>query len=115
MKANYAIGDRFAKAIHHAFASPSLTDAGVGMGRSSVHAKARRDHAKTIGAKAIPIASVIHANMEGEIAHDRPENTLRSRLQIIARDLGLPADTLVAVRAKAYAEGEVPSVFIVRR
>jgi hypothetical protein len=54
---------------------------------------------------------------EGEITHDRPENTVRVRLASIAKAMGLanPEGVYYAIRTEAFAKGEVPKVYIVRR
>jgi hypothetical protein len=61
------------------------------------------------------VSDILGESKNGEITHDRPENTVRVRLAGIAKALGLPADTYYAVRAEAYAEGETPRVYILRK
>ena len=104
-----------AGACARAMTLPSLTEAGVSTGKARTEAQARRAHARKVRATLVDCADVLAPNKEGEISHDRPENTVRARIAGIARAMGLPADTFYAVRAEAYAEGETPRVYIVRK
>jgi hypothetical protein len=63
----------------------------------------------------VNVSDILGESKGGEITHDRPENTVRVRLASIAKALGLPADTYYAVRGEAYAEGETPKVYILRK
>ena len=104
-----------AGACARALTLASLTEAGVSIGRSPSDAEARRAHARKVRATLVSCAEVLAPNKDGEITHDRPENTVRARIAGIAKAMGLAPETFYAVRAEAYAEGEVPKVYIVRR
>ena len=94
---------------------PTLASAGVSTGKARTEAQARRAYARKVRATLVDCADVIAPNKDGEITHDRPENTVRARVQSIAKAMGLAPDTFYAVRAEAYAEGELPKVYIVRK
>lgn len=104
-----------ATAVARASALPTLSSAGISTDKSKVVAQARRDFAVSHKATLVDFADILAPNKDGEITHDRPENTVRARLFSMARAMGLPQDTFYAVRASAYAEGELPKVYIIRK
>lgn len=107
--------EKLAGAIARASELPTMSSAGVTTGKSRENAKARRDFCRANRATLIDFADILGENKAGEITHDRPENTVRARLFSIARAMGLPQDTFYAVRAEAYAVGETPKAYIVRK
>lgn len=102
-------------ACAHAMTLPTMKSERVPTGKSASDASERRAFAKRIGAKRVSVAVVIHANKNGEITHDRPENTIRARVRSIALAMGKSADYFYAIRTEAFRDGEVPEVWIVRR
>lgn len=104
-----------ASALVRASKLPTMASEGVVVDKSKESAKARRDFCRKHRATLIDFAVIIGENKEGEITHDRPENTVRARLQSIAKAMGLPADTFYAVRAEKYQVGETPKAYIVRK
>lgn len=118
VKPPYLPSPAFLSAILRAFAVASLTDAGIGTTKGE--GQARRDHARTVKAGKVTPDLVVHANhlsaTEGEgVFTDRAENTVRARLQGFCKVMGLPTDTLYAVRADRYEAGEVGGVYILRK
>lgn len=107
--------ERLATAIAKAHTFPTMTAEGVTVDKGTTSAEARRKFAKAHKATAVAVADILGKGKDGEITHDRPENTIRARLASIAKAMGLPADTYYAIRTTMYAEGEVPKVYIVRR
>lgn len=107
--------EKLATAIVRASSLPTMASEGVTTGKSREDAKARRDFARRHRATLIDFAEILGEGKEGEITHDRPENTVRARLFSIARAMGLPQDTFYAVRSEAYAVGETPKAYIVRK
>jgi hypothetical protein len=105
---------RLATAIEKAHSFPSLTTAKIHKGgevsRLPEDADIRRQYAKSHRAPLVSVTDIVR----GKIRGDRPENAVRARLRSIAKAMGLPEDTYYAVRAKAYAKGETPKVYIVR-
>lgn len=99
-----------AKAVAKALASPTLTSAEITTSKNVVMAKSRRDFARTI--KALPLDGdiVLRKNTT-----DRTENAFHIRLRKIEEVLGLPVNTLYAIRANSYKVGEKSEVFIVRQ
>lgn len=102
-----------ATAIARATAIPTMSSEGITTDNSRAMAKARRDFAKSKKATLVNFSDILGENKEGEITHDRPENTVRARLFSIARAMGLPQDTFYAVRSESYREGETPQAYIV--
>lgn len=115
-KAHYQ-NEILAGAVAKATTKASLTEAGLAkagkVGRTPADAKARRDFARKVGAPVVDVADIVHANKGGDIVHDRPENLVRVRLATIAKAMG-KGHRFYAIRTEAYAEGEIPKVFIVR-
>jgi hypothetical protein len=112
--------DSLATAVARAHKCPTLTEAGLVVKGASVPKTAqdgadRRAFARANRATLVNVSDILGESKGGEITHDRPENTVRVRLASIAKALGLPADTYYAVRAEAYAEGETPKVYILRK
>ena len=112
--------DSLASAVARAHKFPTLTEAGLVVKGASVPKTAqdgadRRAFARANRASLVKVSDILGESKNGEITHDRPENTVRVRLAGIAKALGLPADTYYAVRAEAYAEGETPRVYILRK
>ena len=112
--------DSLASAVARAHKFPTLTEAGLVVKGASVPKTAqdgadRRAFARANRASLVKVSDILGESKGGEITHDRPENTVRVRLAGIAKALGLPADTYYAVRAEAYAEGETPRVYILRK
>ena len=108
----------FLKAILRAYAVQSLTEAGLTTSRADAHA--RRVHAVAVKAGSITADLVVFSDRVKEtdglgIVTDRPENTVRARLQGFCEVMGLPVDTFYAVRGEAYKVGEQSPVFIVRQ
>jgi len=115
-----AQADSLASAIARAHKCPTLTEvglakAGVAMGKTAQDGANRRAFARKNRATLVKVSDILGESKGGEITHDRPENTVRVRLASIAKAMGLPADTYYAVRGEAYAEGEVPTVYILRK
>lgn len=104
-----------ASAIAKASTLPTLASAGITTSKSREMASARRDFAISKKAILIDFSLVLAPNKEGEITHDRPENTIRARIFSIAKAMGLPQDTFYPVRASSYKVGELPMVYIVRK
>ena len=104
-----------ATAVVRASALPTMASAGVTTGKGKNDAKARRDFARSHRATLVNFSDILGVGKGGEITHDRPENTVRVRLQSLAKAMGLPADTFYAVRAEAYKAGETPKAYIVRK
>jgi len=112
--------DSLASAIARAHKFPTLTEAGLVVKGASVPKTAqdgadRRAFARANRATLVKVSDILGESKGGEITHDRPENTVRVRLASIAKAMGLPADTYYAVRGEAYAEGEIPTVYILRK
>lgn len=115
-----AQAESLATAVARAHALPTLTESGLVVKGASVPKTAqdganRRAFARANRATLVKVSDILGEGKGGEITHDRPENTVRVRLASIAKALGLPADTYYAVRAEAYAEGETPKVYILRK
>jgi hypothetical protein len=115
-----AQAESLASAVARAHKFPTLTEAGLVVKGASVPKTAqdganRREFARKNRATLVKVSDILGESKGGEITHDRPENTVRVRLASIAKALGLPADTYYAVRGEAYAEGEVPTVYILRK
>ena len=106
---------KLAKAIVRAYALPTMSSVGITTDKAKDLAEMRRQFVKSHKATLLDFADIIHENKEGEITHSRPENTIRIRLQSVAKAMGLPADTFYAVRSAKFVEGETPKVFIVRK
>lgn len=106
--------ERLATAIVKAHDFPSLTSAkihhGGAVSRHPEDAELRRAYARSNRATLVNVSDIVGTDSKS----DRPENAVRSRLRSIAKAMGLPEATYYAVRAEAYAEGEVPKVYIVR-
>jgi len=95
---------------------PTLAQAGLwNGGRMSNEGAPRRAWAQSIGAPLVAVADVVHANKDGEIVHDRPENTVRARIAKRGEYAHKRADYYYAIRAEGYAVGGLPLVFIVRK
>lgn len=112
--------EKLATAVARAHALPTLTEAGLAeagkaMGKTAQDGAKRREFARANRATLVNVSDILGEGKEGAITHFRPENTCIPRLASIAKALGLPAGTYYPVRAEAYAEGEVPKVYIVRR
>lgn len=116
-KANYDNegAQLLAKAIVRASAMPAMSSEGITTDRSTLMAQARREFARKRKAHLLDVSDILGAGKDGEIIHDRPENTIRIRLASIAKAMGLPADTYYAVRAQSYVPFAVPQVYIVRK
>jgi len=115
-----AQADSLASAVARAHKFPTLTEAGLVVKGASVPKTAqdgadRRAFARSNRATLVKVSDILGESKGGEITHDRPENTVRVRLASIAKAMGLPADTYYAVRGEAYAEGEIPTVYILRK
>lgn len=115
-KAHYR-NDILAGAVAKATTKASLTEAGLAkagkVGRTPADAKARREFARKVGAPVVDVADIVHANKDGEILHDRPENLVRVRLATIAKAMG-KGHRFYAIRTEPYSPDTVPAVFIVR-
>lgn len=99
-----------AKAVAKALVSPTLSSADITTSKNVTMAKSRRDFARTIKAIALDGDTVLRKNTS-----DRTENAFHIRLRGIETVLGLPENTLYAIRANSYKVGEKSEVFIVRR
>jgi len=99
-----------AKAVAKALVSPTLTSAEITTSKNVVMAKSRRDFARTIKALSLDGDIVLRKNTT-----DRTENAFHIRLRKIEEVLGLPKNTLYAVRANSYKVGEKSEVYIVRQ
>lgn len=99
-----------ASAVAKAMKSPTLSSADITTSKSIQMAKLRREFARSIRANALDGDIVLRKNTS-----DRTENAFHIRLRGIESVLGLPENTLYAVRANAYKVGEKSEVFIVRR
>jgi hypothetical protein len=99
-----------AKAVAKALVSPTLSSADITTSKNVTMAKSRRDFARTIRAIALDGDTVLRKNTS-----DRTENAFHIRLRGIETVLGLPENTLYAIRANSYKVGEKSEVFIVRR
>ena len=106
-----------AKAVAKALALPTLasegitTENGIDPDYSALTmAKRRREFARNHKAIAVNGDEVLRKNTS-----DRTENAIRIRLRGIETVLGLPVNTLYAIRANAYKVGEKSEVFIVRK
>ena len=99
-----------AKAVAKALVSPTLSSADITTSKNVTMAKSRRDFARTIKAIALDGDTVLRKNTS-----DRTENAFHIRLRGIETVLGLPTNTLYAVRANSYKVGEKSEVFIVRQ
>ena len=99
-----------AKAVAKAMKSPTLTSAEITTSKSVQMAKLRREFALSV--RAIPLDGdiVLRKNTS-----DRTENAFHIRLRGIETVLGLPTNTLYAIRANSYKVGEKSEVFIVRQ
>ena len=110
---------KLATAIAKSHTFPTLTQAGLhrkgaAVSRSPESAQERREFARKNRATLVKVSDILHPNQDGTILHDRPENTIRRRLESVAKAMGLAPNTYYAVRAQGYEMGEVPSVYIVR-
>lgn len=116
-KANYDDNGAvlLAKAVVRASAIPAMSSEGITTDRSTLMAQARRDFARKRKAHLLDVSDILGVGKDGEIIHDRPENTIRIRLASIAKAMGLPADTYYAVRAERYSPTSIPQVYIVRK
>jgi len=116
-KANYDNegAQLLAKAVVRASAMPTMASEGITTDKARPMAQARREFARKRKAHLLNVSDILGEGKNGEIIHDRPENTIRIRLASIAKAMGLPADTYYAVRANEYAVGDIPQVFIVRK
>lgn len=96
---------------------PTMRQANLwsGEGRVVGSGADRREWALTIGAPLVAVADIIHENKDGEITHDRPENTVRARIAKRGEYAHKRADYYYAIRAEGYAKGGMPLVFIVRK
>ena len=111
---------RLAEAIVKSFRMPTLTEAklakkGKDMPKSAQDGAMRREFAVAHKAIAIDISIILGERKGGQITHNRPENNLHMKLAGIAVAMGLPAKTFYPVRSEAVRDGEVPTVYIVRR
>ena len=104
-----------ATAIARAFVIDPMSSEDITTGKSRQEAQARREYASRKKAVLVNFSDILGEAKEGEITHDRPENTVRARFFSICRAMGLPQDTLYAVRAESYREGETPQAYIVRK
>lgn len=116
-KANYDNegAQLLAKAVVRASVMPTMSSEGITTDKARPMAQARREFASKRKAHKVNVSDILGDSKEGEIIHDRPENTVRIRLASIAKAMGLPADTYYAVRASEYAVGDIPQVYIVRK
>lgn len=118
VKPPYRPSEAFLSAIVRAFSIPSMTEAGITTGKAG--ADARREFARAKRAGIVTADMVVHANhltnTDGVgVFTDRPENTVRARLQGFCKVMGLPTDTLYAVRVDKYQTGELSEVAILRK
>jgi hypothetical protein len=99
-----------AKAVAKAMKSPTLSSADINTSKSVQMAKLRREFALSV--RAIPLDGdiVLRKNTS-----DRTENAFHIRLRGIETVLGLPTNTLYAIRANSYKVGEKSPVYIVRQ
>jgi hypothetical protein len=110
---------KFLNAIIRAFAVASLTEVGITTGKGD--AGARREFARTAKAGKVTTADVVFlARAKDEtltygIVTDRPENTVREKLNGFCKVMGYPEHTFYAIRADKYEKGEVGQVFVVRK
>ena len=99
-----------AKAVAKALASPTMTSAEITTSKSVQMAKLRREFALSVRAIPLDGDTVLRKNTS-----DRTENAFHIRLRGIETVLGLPTNTLYAIRANSYKVGEKSEVFIVRQ
>jgi hypothetical protein len=99
-----------AKSVAKAMKSPEMSSVGITTDGSREMAKLRREFAKSVKAIAVDGDEVLRKNTS-----DRTENAIRIRLRGVESVLGLPENTLYAIRANSYKVGEKSEVFIVRK
>lgn len=109
----------FMSAILRAYSVASLTEAGLGTSKGE--AGARREHSRNAKAGSVTVDMVVFLDrveaLEGiGIVTDRPENTVRARLEGFCRVMGLPIDYFYAVRGEKWQEGEAGApVYVLRK
>ena len=99
-----------AKAVAKALGSPTMTSAEITTSKSVQMAKLRREFALSVRAIPLDGDTVLRKNTS-----DRTENAFHIRLRGIETVLGLPTNTLYAIRANSYKVGEKSEVYIVRQ
>lgn len=99
-----------ARAVAKALALPTMSEFNITTDKGTTMAKSRRMFCKSHKATLLDGDIVLRKNTT-----DRTENAFHIRLRGVESVLGLPNETLYAVRATPYRKGEKSKVMVIRR